>query len=178
MNIAAGPARKCSECEVNCQCGCQSNIFSLPLEVLEQILLYEDPITLTALERTSKYLFAVVSNFWVKYCKQKEIDIKPTPLCLGWNGMIDEFYSYDKAVELSHDAQQQWRIAAVRCYLRRNRQCVVCRASCSNIPLNELFTANSDVLLCFRCFPHFTITITHDLVSFPTDVFTLRLDSH
>ena len=176
--------RKCSECSEDCRCGCQdqsgqrsrshssrsynsksqSIIFSLPLEVLEHILQYQDPLTLLSIERTSKFFFAAVARFWNTYCKQRRLYKKPTPLCLGWDVNKGNIYSYERAVQVVTEQEERWRIAAVRNYLRDNQQCVVCRANCENLLDGERFIFGDDVLLCPRCVPHFTITITHDLV--------------
>ena len=153
--------KRCSSCDEDCQCGCQSNIYSLPLEVLEQIFEYEDPITLLSLERTCKLLFSVVSRFWETYCRRKRLKKYPTPLCIGWNLDNDSAYSYEKAVQLSKDPDQKWRTVAVRSFLCANQQCVFCKVPCS---ANQTVQCETDILLCARCLPHFSITITHDVV--------------
>ena len=154
--------RKCIDCDFDCQCGCQNNIYSLPLEVLERILWYEDPVTLASLERTSKFFASIVSEFWFSYCKRKHLVKKPTPLCSGWQETEDDFYSYGKALKRVNDDKQRWRIMAIRVYLRDKSQCVVCRSPCNDT--NQTFLFAEDILLCFRCLPHFSIKVTHDLV--------------
>lgn len=155
--------RSCPECEIDCQCGCQSNIYLLPLEVLERILWYEDPMTLIALEGTSKHFWFVVSNFWNLYCKRKGLTKKPTPLCSYWCAGDGAFHSYNRAVERVNDDRLRWRIMAIRIYLRHNCKCVICRSPCDKV---EHFVFGEDVLLCIRCMPRFSITVTHDLVCF------------
>ena len=154
--------RKCQDCEVDCQCGCQSNIYSLPFEVMERVLWYQDPLTLISLERTSKFFFAIVSDFWVLYCKRNRLLKRPTPLCSTWRSKNGDGYCYEKALQQVNDDTQRWRMMAIRVYLRHNSQCVVCMSICNE--KEQHFLYREDVLLCHRCLPYFSITITHDLV--------------
>ena len=160
--LTSKPARRCLDCEIDCRCGCQSNIYSLPLEVIERILMFEDPLTLAALEKTSKFFYSLVADFWALYCKRNHICKKPTPLCTEWYSSNEGIYSYENAVEQVTDGSQRWRIMAIRVYLRRMSKCVICMSTCDDMEQNFLY--GEDVLLCRRCLPHFSITVSHDLV--------------
>ena len=154
--------RKCLECEIDCKCGCQNNIYALPVEVIERILWYEDPLTLVALEKVSKFFLSVVSDFWISYCKRNRLLKKPIPLCSDWSSENWSIYSYRKATEQVTDEVQRWRIMAIRVYLKWNSRCVICMSICDDT--EQSYTYGDDVLLCPRCLPNFSITITHDLV--------------
>jgi len=154
--------RKCIECEIDCKCGCQSNIYALPLEVIERILWYEDLLTLVALEKVSRFFLSVVSDFWISYCKRNRLLKKPIPLCSDWSSESRSIYSYKKTKEQVSDEAQRWRIMAIRVYLKWNSRCVICMSICDDTEQN--YTYGDDVLLCPSCLPNFTITINHDLL--------------
>lgn len=157
--------QNCLDCDISCRCGCQSNISLLPMEILERILWYEDPLTLAALERTSKLFRLIVSDFWKLYCKREKLLKKPTALCSYYRDKGDGIYhSYDKSFQRMNDDRQRWRIMAIRVHLRSRGKCVVCYSFCKN---TEHFIFGEDVLLCYRCLPNFSITITHNLVREP-----------
>eukprot|EP00794_Sanderia_malayensis_P011978 gene11978-13215_t len=163
---SSSPARgrRCSSCDEDCRCGCQSNIYSLPWEILEKILEYEDPVTLLAVERTCRMLCVLVSTMWIKYCKARGWGKAPTPLCLGLGVGKHSVYSYDKAVELSTGENQMWRLLAVRSFLVQSKRCVYCRSCITNDLVLERCTLSHDVLLCSRCIQHFAIIVTHDMI--------------
>ena len=154
----------CTSCPVSCTCGCQNGFESLPVEIIESILSYQDPVSIIAVGKTCRKLASIVSHFWRIYCKLHQLFLEPTPLCVGWRTKSTSIFSYDRAVQLCQDSTQKWQLLAVRCYLKENGCCVVCMAKCGKSNTADGFFFNEDILLCLRCLHTFCVYINAEMV--------------